>query len=103
MNTTGLLYRLTSFGESHGSAIGGIIEGVPAGIALDIDALQQFLARRRPGQSTISTSRNERDKVEILSGIYQGCTTGMPIGFMVRNEDARSQDYEAIAKAIGLR
>ena len=100
MNTTGLLYRLTSFGESHGSAIGGIIEGVPAGIALDIDALQQFLARRRPGQSTISTSRNERDKVEILSGIYQGCTTGMPIGFMVRNEDARSQDYEAIANIL---
>ena len=66
MNTIGTIYRLTTFGESHGSAIGGIIEGVPAGIALDIDALQQFLARRRPGQSAITTTRNETDRVEFL-------------------------------------
>ena len=95
MNTTGLIYRLTSYGESHGSAIGGIIEGVPAGIALDTEAIQAFLARRRPGQSAITTTRNESDRVEFLSGIFEGTTTGTPIGFMVRNNDARSSDYEA--------
>ena len=94
MNTIGTIYRLTTFGESHGSAIGGIIEGVPAGIALDIDALQQFLARRRPGQSAITTTRNETDRVEFLSGIFEGVTTGTPIGFIIRNEDARSEHYE---------
>ena len=95
MNTTGLIYRLTSYGESHGGAIGGVIEGVPAGIALDIEAIQAFLARRRPGQSAITTTRNESDRVEFLSGIFEGTTTGTPIGFMVRNNDARSSDYEA--------
>ena len=95
MNTTGLIYRLTSYGESHGSAIGGVIEGVPAGIALDTEAIQAFLARRRPGQSAITTTRNESDRVEFLSGIFEGTTTGTPIGFMVRNNDARSSDYEA--------
>ena len=95
MNTTGLIYRLTSYGESHGSAIGGVIDGIPAGIALDTEAVQAFLARRRPGQSTITTTRNENDRVEFLSGIYEGVTTGTPIGFIVRNNDARSSDYEA--------
>ena len=95
MNTTGLIYRLTSYGESHGSAIGGVIEGIPAGIALDTEAVQAFLARRRPGQSAITTTRNENDRVEFLSGIYEGVTTGTPIGFIVRNNDARSNDYEA--------
>ena len=70
MNTIGHIYRLTTFGESHGSAIGGVIEGVPAGITLDIDAIQQFVARRRPGQSAVTTSRNETDQVEFLSGLY---------------------------------
>ena len=95
MNTTGLIYRLTSYGESHGGAIGGVIEGVPAGVALDTEAIQAFLARRRPGQSAITTTRNESDRVEFLSGIFEGTTTGTPIGFMVRNNDARSSDYEA--------
>ena len=95
MNTTGLIYRLTSYGESHGGAIGGVIEGVPAGIDLDIEAIQAFMARRRPGQSAITTTRNESDRVEFLSGIFEGTTTGTPIGFMVRNNDARSSDYEA--------
>lgn len=95
MNTTGLIYRLTSYGESHGGAIGGVIEGVPAGIALDTEAIQAFMARRRPGQSAITTTRNESDRVEFLSGIFEGTTTGTPIGFMVRNNDARISDYEA--------
>lgn len=94
MNTTGLIYRITSFGESHGSAIGGVVDGVPAGVALDIEAVQAFLARRRPGQSAITTARNESDQVEFLSGIFEGVTTGAPIAFMVRNNDARSNDYE---------
>ena len=96
MNSTGLIYRLTSFGESHGCAIGGVVEGVPAGVRLDIDAIQAFMARRRPGQSTITTQRNEQDQVEFLSGIFEGVTTGTPIGFIVRNNDSRSSDYEAM-------
>lgn len=96
MNTTGLIYRLTSFGESHGSTIGGVIDGVPAGITLDTDAIQVFLSRRRPGQSSITTSRNENDRVEFLSGIFDGVTTGASIGFIVRNSDTHSNDYEAI-------
>jgi chorismate synthase len=96
MNTTGLIYRLTAFGESHGIAIGGVIDGVPAGISIDMEAIQQFMARRRPGQSAITTSRNEQDQVEFLSGIFEGTTTGTPIGFMVRNNDAHSNDYDSI-------
>lgn len=96
MNTTGIIYRLTSFGESHGKAMGGIIDGVPAGIALDIDAIQRFIARRRPGQSNISTTRNEQDCVEFLSGIFEGLTTGTPIGFVIRNNDAHSEHYDSL-------
>ena len=96
MNTTGLIYRLTSFGESHGCAIGGVVDGVPAGVKLDIDAIQAFMARRRPGQSAITTQRNEQDQVEFLSGIFEGVTTGTPIGFIVRNNDSRSSDYDAM-------
>lgn len=96
MNTTGLIYRLTAYGESHGCAIGGVIDGVPAGIAIDIEAIQHFMARRRPGQSAITTGRNEQDQVEFLSGIFEGVTTGTPIGFMVHNNDAHSNDYESI-------
>ena len=90
----GTLYRLTSYGESHGAAIGGIIDGIPAGISIDIDTLQLFLSRRRPGQSAITTARDEKDRVELLSGIYEGKTTGTPIGFIVHNTEAHSSDYD---------
>ena len=94
MNTFGQIFRLTTFGESHGEAIGGVVDGMPAGIAIDIDFIQQELNRRRPGQSNITTSRNEADEVEILSGVFEGKTTGAPIGFMVRNTNQHSSDYE---------
>ena len=96
MNTFGNIYRLTSFGESHGNAIGGIIDGCPSRVEIDIDFIQNELNRRRPGQSPITTSRKEADKVEFLSGIYEGKTTGAPIGFIVKNENQRSVDYEDI-------
>ena len=94
MNTFGQIFRLTTFGESHGEAIGGVVDGMPADIAIDIDFIQQELNRRRPGQSNITTSRNEADEVEILSGVFEGKTTGAPIGFMVRNTNQHSSDYE---------
>lgn len=93
MNTTGHIFRLTSYGESHGTAVGGVIDGMPAGIRIDETFIQKELDRRRPGQSAISTPRKESDRVEILSGVFEGVTTGMPIGFEVRNENQRSQDY----------
>ncbi len=96
MNTIGRLFRLTTFGESHGAAIGGVIDGVPAGFAVDVEAIQRFLERRRPGQSSVTTARCESDRVELLSGIFEGVTTGAPIGFVVRNNDARPADYEAM-------
>ena len=82
-----------SFGESHGSAVGGVIDGCPAGIALSADVIQGELNRRRPGQSEGSTPRKEEDTVEILSGIFEGKSTGMPIGFLVRNQNQNSKDY----------
>lgn len=94
MNSFGNIYRLTSFGESHGPAIGGIIDGVPAGFTIDMDALQHEMSRRRPGQSNITTPRQENDMVEILSGVYDGVTTGTPIGFIIKNSDHHSSDYE---------
>lgn len=94
MNTTGNIFRLTTFGESHGAAVGGVIDGMPAGVAIDLDAVSYQLARRRPGQSSIVTPRNESDRVEILSGLFDGITTGAPIGFMVRNNDQHPGDYE---------
>ena len=94
MNTIGKLYTLTSFGESHGDALGGVIDGCPAGLLLSIEEIQQELNRRRPGQSSLTTSRVEEDRVEILSGIFEGVTTGMPIGFVVRNQGQRSRDYD---------
>ena len=94
MNSFGELFRLTTFGESHGAAIGGVIDGMPAGMAIDTVAVQQELDRRRPGQSDIVTQRNESDRVEFLSGIYEGTSTGTPIGFIIRNADQRSNDYE---------
>lgn len=94
MNTFGNIFRLTTFGESHGEAIGGVIDGMPAGIDIDIDFIQQELNRRRPGQSKITTSRQEPDQVELLSGVFEGKSTGCPIGFIVRNTNQHSQDYE---------
>jgi chorismate synthase len=93
-NTFGNLFTLTTFGESHGEAVGGVIDGMPAGIDIDLDFIQQELNRRRPGQSSITTSRQEADKVELLSGVFEGKSTGCPIGFIVRNTNQHSQDYE---------
>ncbi len=93
-NTFGKIFTLTSFGESHGVAVGGIIDGCPAGVELDVAFIQSELNRRRPGQSSVSTSRKESDTVELLSGVFEGKTTGTPIGFIVRNEQQRSADYE---------
>lgn len=93
MNTFGNLFRLTSFGESHGMGIGGIIDGCPAGIELDMDFIQQELNRRRPGQSSLTTPRKEADKVHFLSGLYEGKTTGTPIGFIIWNDNQHSSDY----------
>lgn len=100
MNSFGQIYRLTSFGESHGPAIGGVIDGVPAGIRIDIDRLNHQLSRRRPGQSAITTSRSESDSVTLLSGIFNGLTTGTPIGFTIPNTDTRSADYSPMAQCF---
>ena len=93
-NTFGHLFTLTTFGESHGAAIGGVVDGMPAGIEVDMEFIQSELNRRRPGQSRVTTSRNEADQVELLSGVFEGKTTGCPIGFIVRNQNQHSQDYE---------
>lgn len=93
-NTFGQLFRLTTFGESHGEAIGGIVDGMPAGITVDMDFIQHELDRRRPGQSSITTARQEADRVELLSGVFEGKTTGCPIGFIVRNTNQHSSDYD---------
>lgn len=96
MNTFGNIFRLTTFGESHGMGIGGVIDGMPAGIKVDADFLQSELNRRRPGQSNLTTSRKESDRVELLSGLFEGKTTGCPIGFIVRNENQHSSDYDEL-------
>ena len=96
MNSFGHNFRLTTFGESHGEAIGGVVDGMPAGIDIDLAFIQQELNRRRPGQSKITTSRQEPDKVELLSGVFEGKSTGCPIGFIVRNTNQHSQDYESL-------
>jgi chorismate synthase len=95
-NSFGKLFTLTSFGESHGTAIGGVIDGCPAGLDIDLDFVQTELARRKPGQSALNSPRQEDDQVEFLSGLFEGKTTGTPIGFLIRNKDARSQDYAEI-------
>lgn len=92
-NSFGTLYKLTSFGESHGEAIGGIIDGCPAGLLLDFEAIQLELNRRKPGQSKIVTQRKEDDEVQFLSGIFEGKTTGASIGFIIKNKEQRSKDY----------
>ncbi len=95
-NTIGTLFRLTSFGESHGPAIGGVVDGCPAGLVLEERAVQQELDRRRPGSTPLGTARQEADRVEWLSGIFEGRTLGTPIAFVIRNSDARSSDYDGL-------
>lgn len=96
-NSYGELFRITTFGESHGPALGVVIDGVPAGLALDLDEVQRELDRRRPGQSLISTQRKEGDRVEVLSGVFDGKTTGTALAMLIRNEDMRSRDYGNLA------
>ena len=93
-NTFGTVFKVTTWGESHGSALGVVVDGIPAGLALDPSVIQKELDRRRPGQSSAATSRNEPDTVEILSGVFEGKTTGMPVSIMVRNKDANSNAYD---------
>ncbi len=95
-NTFGTIFKITTFGESHGTALGGIIEGCPAGILLNFEAITKDLQRRKPGQSSIVTQRKEEDEVEFLSGIFEGKTTGTPIGFLIRNKNQKSKDYTHI-------
>src|SRR5689334_1266278 len=95
-NTFGLLYCVTSFGESHGPAYGGVVDGCPPGLALAAADIQRELDRRKPGTSRHVTQRRESDTIELLSGVYEGRTTGTAIGFLIRNEDAGSKDYSAI-------
>jgi chorismate synthase len=92
----GTLFRVTTFGESHGPAVGVVVDGMPPGIAVAAADVQRELDRRRPGQSTLTTQRQEADRVEILSGLFEGATLGTPIAMLVRNTDARSEDYEAL-------
>ena len=94
MNTFGTLFRLTTFGESHGPGIGGVVDGMPAGIVVDMDFVRHEMSRRRPGQSAVTTGRHEPDEVEFLSDIFEGRTTGAPIGFFVRNTSQYSADYD---------
>ena len=95
-NSFGTLFKLTTFGESHGKAIGGIIDGCPAGLTIDFDAIETEMNRRKPGQSKIVTQRKEPDTVQFLSGIFEGKTTGTPIGFMIENANQKSKDYSHI-------
>ena len=100
MNTFGTLFRLTCFGESHGEALGGVIDGCPAGVLMDEAFVQAQLDRRRPGQSALTTARNEADKVQFLSGIFEGKTTGTPIGFVIYNTNQHSSDYANVKDAF---
>jgi chorismate synthase len=99
-NTFGVLFRVTTFGESHGQAIGCIVDGCPAGLSIDLEMIQHELDRRRPGQSAIVTQRKESDTVRVLSGVFEGKTTGAPIAFYIPNEDQRSKDYDHLAEAF---
>lgn len=96
-NIFGKIFSITTFGESHGAAIGVTINGCPAGVPIDLDFIQSELARRKPGQSKITTQRQEEDEVEILSGVFEGLSTGTPIGMIIRNKDQKSKDYSHIA------
>lgn len=99
MNTFGRILRLTTFGESHGTAIGGVLDGYPAGILIDEDFVREQMRRRRPGQSAVTTSRNEADEVQFLSGIFEGRSTGTPIAFVIQNTNNRSADYGNLREA----
>ena len=96
-NSFGRLFRLTTFGESHGKALGAIVEGCPAGLTLDLEKIRLEMQRRKPGQSKITTQRTEEDEIELLSGVFEGKTTGTPIGILIPNEDQKSKDYAHIA------
>ncbi len=98
-SSIGKIFKLTTFGESHGIALGGVIEGLPAGIEIDLEKIQAELARRKPGQSAIVTQRKEDDEVEILSGLFENKTLGTPLGFIIRNQDQKSKDYSEIKDA----
>ena len=95
-NSFGNIFKLTSFGESHGSSVGGIIDGCPSGLSIDLNFIQEELDRRRPGQSKITTSRIEGDKVVFMSSVFKGKTTGTPIGFTISNNNFKSEDYDKI-------
>lgn len=97
-NTFGKIFSVTTFGESHGEGIGAVIDGCPAGLSVDASFIQQELDRRRPGQSSITTQRKEPDEVKILSGVFEGKTTGAPLALFIANEDARSKDYSHLAE-----
>ena len=97
-NTFGHLFRVTTFGESHGPALGGVVDGCPPGLTLSEADIQPFLDKRRPGQSKYTTQRQEADQVKILSGVFEGKTTGTPIGLLIENTDQRSKDYGDIAQ-----
>lgn len=99
-NTFGRLFRVTAFGESHGPAVGAVVDGCPAGLEVDLKYIQYELDRRRPGQSNITSPRREKDRVEILSGVFEGRTTGAPVTLVVFNEDARSGDYDHLSDAF---
>lgn len=99
-NSFGEIFRITTFGESHGVALGVVIDGCPAGVEIDTDFLQSELDRRKPGQSSIVTQRKEADEFEILSGVFEGKTQGTPIGIIIRNQDQKSKDYDHIKSAF---
>lgn len=99
-STFGETFRISTWGESHGAALGVVVDGVPAGLTLDLAHIQQFMDRRKPGQSKFTTARNEADAIEILSGVFEGKTTGTPISMMVRNADQHSKDYSDIAEVF---
>lgn len=99
-NTFGKLFSITTFGESHGNALGVVIDGCPAGLTLDEDFIQQQLDRRKPGQSTITTQRKEEDRFKILSGIFEGKTTGAPLALVIENQDGRSKDYDHLKETF---
>ena len=99
-NSFGKLFSITTFGESHGEALGGILDGCPAGLVIDLHFIQSELDKRKPGQSKITTQRKESDKAEFLSGIFEGKTTGAPIGFIIRNENQKKKDSGQSYKKI---
>lgn len=100
MNSFGQLLRLTTFGESHGVAIGGVVDGFPAGVVIDEEFIRCEMQRRRPGQSRITTQRNEQDEVRFLSGIFEGCSTGTPIAFVIENSNSHSGDYDNLRETF---